>query len=477
MRRWRYQPHPWGGFPRLCDLADHLVARQLTALAGLGALGQLDLQLVGVGQILRCDAKAAGGDLLDLRTEGVPSHDVPLDAASVPLAHVQVGKAQRVLSALAGVTLAPDAVHGDGHGPVGLVADGSERGCASAEALHDLHCRLHLVQRHRIALVRPKLKLTPDLRLLRNLVLPSGEHLVGLRGVVLSRLLHLVNNIRSVHMDLRLMDAAEVILPKVLQLLHLGIDQWGLRPVREGHLVQLHRIHLEDVETCAIEHKLAAGEALGDDFLVHAHRLEKLRALVALQTGDAHLAHDLQDPSVRGLAEVLDALVEGEVGPPDAEQAEVAKVGVDGVTAKAKEAAEVMDLMGIGSFHDQGDLRTELLGNQVLMHGTHGEERADRHATLTGAAVREDEDGGAIAQDRCFGLLADLLQALLQQVVSAGCAVRLPGSRLRLAKAIGHVQHDGRHTVSLQTEESVVAVRAEDRGVQEDTPAGLRGGL
>ena len=51
--------------------------------------------------------------------------------------------------------------------------------------------------------------------------------------------------------------------------------------------------------------------------------------------------------------------------------------------------------------------------HDLLMHGTHGEERADRHAALTGAAMREDEDGGAIAQDRCFGLLADLLQALL----------------------------------------------------------------
>mmetsp|Transcript_39529 Transcript_39529/g.92596 ORF Transcript_39529/g.92596 Transcript_39529/m.92596 type:complete len:700 (+) Transcript_39529:1005-3104(+) len=273
------------------------------------------------------------------------------------------------------------------------------------------------------------------------------------------------------------MDAAEVILPKVLQLLHLSVDQRRLRPVGEGHLVQLHRIHLEDVETCAIEHKLAAGEALGDDFLVHAHRLEKLCALVALQTGDAHLAHDLQDTSVRGFPEVLDALVQREVGPPDAEEAEVAKVGVDGIAAEAKEAAEVMDLMGIRSFHDQCNLRTELLGNEVLMYGTHGEERADRNTTLARAAVRQDEDGGAIAQNRGFGLLADLLQALLQQIVSSGRAVRLPGSRLRLAEAVGHVQHDGRHTVGLQTEESVVAARAEDRGVQEDTSAGLRGGL
>ena len=47
------------------------------------------------------------------------------------------------------------------------------------------------------------------------------------------------------------------------------------------------------------------------------------------------------------------------------------------------------------------------------MYGTDGEERADRNATLARAAVRQDEDGGAIAQNRGFGLLADLLQALL----------------------------------------------------------------
>ena len=55
------------------------------------------------------------------------------------------------------------------------------------------------------------------------------------------------------------------------------------------------------------------------------------------------VAHDLQDTSVKGFPEVLDALVQREVGPPDAEEAEVAKVGVDGIAAEAKEAAEVMD--------------------------------------------------------------------------------------------------------------------------------------
>jgi hypothetical protein len=43
------------------------VAGQLAALAGLGALRHLDLDVVGVHQVLAGDAEAAGGDLLDRR--------------------------------------------------------------------------------------------------------------------------------------------------------------------------------------------------------------------------------------------------------------------------------------------------------------------------------------------------------------------------------------------------------------------------
>ena len=44
-----------------------LVAGQLAALAGLGALRHLDLQLVGVDQVVAGDAEAARGHLLDRR--------------------------------------------------------------------------------------------------------------------------------------------------------------------------------------------------------------------------------------------------------------------------------------------------------------------------------------------------------------------------------------------------------------------------
>ena len=55
---------------RVAQLGDHLAdleAGQLAALAGLGALGDLDLELAAVVQILGRDAEAARGDLLDGR--------------------------------------------------------------------------------------------------------------------------------------------------------------------------------------------------------------------------------------------------------------------------------------------------------------------------------------------------------------------------------------------------------------------------
>ena len=59
------------------DMAVDLVAGQLTALAGLGALGDLDLQLVGIDQIFGGDAEPAGGDLLDRRALGIAIGERP----------------------------------------------------------------------------------------------------------------------------------------------------------------------------------------------------------------------------------------------------------------------------------------------------------------------------------------------------------------------------------------------------------------
>ncbi len=101
MRRRRNQADP--GL-RVAQLRDHLVdlvARQLAAFARLRALRNLDLDDLGIDQVLRRHAEAARGNLLDLR------------AAFVAVA-------RRVLAAFAGIGPPAHAVHRDGQGFVGL---------------------------------------------------------------------------------------------------------------------------------------------------------------------------------------------------------------------------------------------------------------------------------------------------------------------------------------------------------------------
>ena len=65
VRRRRDQADARRRVPHLGDPRIDLVAGQLTALARLGALRHLDLQVVGVDQVLAGDAEAARGHLLD----------------------------------------------------------------------------------------------------------------------------------------------------------------------------------------------------------------------------------------------------------------------------------------------------------------------------------------------------------------------------------------------------------------------------
>ncbi len=67
VRRRRDQRDAGHGVAQPRDDGADLVAGQLAALAGLGALRHLDLDLLRAGEVLRGDAEAAGGDLLDAR--------------------------------------------------------------------------------------------------------------------------------------------------------------------------------------------------------------------------------------------------------------------------------------------------------------------------------------------------------------------------------------------------------------------------
>ena len=118
VRRWRNQTH---ARPRKTQLGDHLVdlvAGQLSALTGLGALRHLDLQHFRVDQIFGGHAETAGGDLLDL--------GVLLGAI-----------ADRVFTTLARIGACAQAVHGDSQSLVGLGGQSTQRHAGRIKARDD----------------------------------------------------------------------------------------------------------------------------------------------------------------------------------------------------------------------------------------------------------------------------------------------------------------------------------------------------
>src|SRR6202012_5284707 len=139
MRRRRDQADAGRRVPHLGDGLVDLVSGQLAAFAGLGALRDLDLHHVGIDQIFRGDAEAAGGDLLDRRAHGI----------AVRHLLVAVG----FLAALTGVRLAADAVHRDRQRGVRLARDRAVRHGARRKALDDVLGGLDFLERYGLAAV------------------------------------------------------------------------------------------------------------------------------------------------------------------------------------------------------------------------------------------------------------------------------------------------------------------------------------
>eukprot|EP00962_Isochrysis_galbana_P043933 scaffold16890_cov110-Isochrysis_galbana.AAC.5 len=137
------------------DVGVHLGAGQLAALAGLGALRDLNLDLLGRHEVGRRDAKAAGGHLLDLGDGDVAvlqALEVREGGRVAELVDVvQRLPARLVLAALARVGPAARAVDANGERLVRLARERAERHAAGGEALHNGLDRLHLVQRDGLA--------------------------------------------------------------------------------------------------------------------------------------------------------------------------------------------------------------------------------------------------------------------------------------------------------------------------------------
>ena len=134
VRRRRDQAHAGHGVTHPRDDFIHLVAGQLAAFTGLRSLRHLDLQIVGVDEIMRGHAETPRRNLLD---------------GTAPQVSVRIGfETLFVFAALARVGAAADAVHGDRQRLVRFFGYRAERHRAGGESLDDFARGLHFFDRH-----------------------------------------------------------------------------------------------------------------------------------------------------------------------------------------------------------------------------------------------------------------------------------------------------------------------------------------
>src|SRR6185503_1867486 len=117
------------------DVRGRLLARELAALARLRALGDLDLELVGPGEVGRGDTEPRRRDLLDPRV--------------VAAAGGGRGVPGRVFAALAGVRGAARPLDADGQGLMGFGAQRADAHRRHDEAANDVAGRLDVGKRGR----------------------------------------------------------------------------------------------------------------------------------------------------------------------------------------------------------------------------------------------------------------------------------------------------------------------------------------
>ena len=392
VRRRADQAHARRGVPGLGHPRVDLVAGQLAALAGLGTLGHLDLDVVGVREVLRGHAEAAAGDLLDRA------------------AALGVVETLGVLAALTGVGLAAQPVHGDREGLVRLLADRAVGHRAGREPLDDLGDRLDLLDRDRLA--------TGAAGVLEPEQPAQGHQALGLlvdaRGVLLEHVV--APGTGGVLETEDGLGVEQVGLALATPLVLAADGELAVRRADAAARVRRavpHRDLLGDhVELDAAELGRRAGEVAVHQGLREPDGLEDLRTGVGGHRGDAHLGHHLQ----HALAQRLDEVLDRDLGvglDVVALAREVLdglhrEVGVDRRGAVPDQQGHVVDLAHVAGLDEQADLGAGLLAHQVVVHGRGEQQRRDRRQVGGGVPVREHDDARAIG-DRGADLGADLV--------------------------------------------------------------------
>ena len=373
--RGRDESHTGGGVAGFGNPGVDLGTGQLAALAGLGALGHFDLDFAGGYQVFAGDAEAGGGHLLD--------GGIALGAVAV------LG-----FATLAGVGLAAQTVHGNGHALVSFFRKRTVTHSRSLETLDDGFYAFHFVQGHTLLGI-VELQQAAQMHLVAALV---GYRLgVLLEGIVVAGpagLLQQVDGLGIVQVLLGSGAAAELVGAQAGQ---FTVD---IQPQRiEGFLVAGFQIVLDVMDGNTAHTGDGVGEVLVDHFLAQAQGFKNLAARVGLNGGNAHLGGDLHDARQNGFVVVLHGGVVVLIQQTFVDEAAdglLRQIGIDGTGAVAQQGGKVVHQPRLAAFQNQCHGRALAGADQVLAHGAHSQQAGDGHVVFVDLPVREDQDVGAV---------------------------------------------------------------------------------
>ena len=402
VRRRTDESHAGRAVTRLGHPRIHLVTGQLTAFSRLGSLRHLDLQIVGVHQVLTGHAESTRGHLLDGRaTRGVV-------------------QALGILAALTGVALSADRVHGDRERLVRFGRDRSVAHGPGGEALHDVGDALDLLDRNRTASGGIELEETAQRgQMLRLIVDETGvllEDVVSLRA---GRVLQLEDGFRVEQVVFAF--ASPLVLATEFQLAMRAT----LRVARIRDRVSRRHFGGDLVQTNTAQTTDRAGEVFVHQVRRQTDGLENLGSGVRSDRAHAHLRHHLQ----HALTGRLDVLLQRRARVDVTQVVQIladhvldgleSQVRVDGPGSESDEQSHVMDLAGVARLHDQADLGALLLADEVMVNRRGEQERRNGRQHFVAVSIGENDDTCS-GIDRRGHVGTNGIQSLFQRLPSTG---------------------------------------------------------
>ena len=265
MRRRRDERNADDGVPQPRDQVGHLVAGQLAAFAGLRALRDFDLELVGPNEVRGGHAEAAGRDLFD-----------PIVGAVAVCARDIGG---RILTAFARIGAGVHPVHRDGECRMRFGRQRAERHRARNEAATNFLGRLDFVEWH--GCLRTEVEQIPWAG---SRARPGAIREGGVLAIL-----------ERPHQRRR---------PAVI-LAVAAVANASVVGERARRLVTRQHVLRDLPEADPTDHRRGAGEAAVDHFRTETDRFENLRAGVGLERRDSHLGENLEQPFFGGAAVFL----------------------------------------------------------------------------------------------------------------------------------------------------------------------------